>query len=70
MAIVGLVALLGLCRWIGEREPEDTEPGAADGHEPAGAPEGTGGPDGAESAGEPADAEDGAEPVTSGGSAK
>lgn len=68
VAIVGLVALLGLCRWIGEREPEDTEPGDADDHEPAGGPEGTGGPGGeADGAEEPGAGGDEAEPVTSGG---
>lgn len=68
VAIVGLVALLGLCRWIGEREPEGTEPGGDDSHQSAGGPEDAGGPDGAASAKDPPDAEDRAEPVTSGGS--
>ena len=55
VAIVGLVALLGLCRWIGEREP-DAEDGGPDGEADTPA-----------DAGEPGRTEGTAEPAGSGG---
>lgn len=71
VALVGLAALLALCRWIGEREPEDTEDAAepADTGEPV-EPAGSGGsgePAGSGGSGEHAGSEDAVEPTGAGG---
>jgi ubiquinol-cytochrome c reductase cytochrome c subunit len=62
VALVGLVALLALCRWIGEREPKaDHEPGGTAESKPDVAPAGSGGTD------EPAGSAGEAQPANSGG---